>query len=178
MCGQEIIQIDLEGLNEDVQRFSFELGDAFFAAMAEQGGVPRHQGKVLAYIDATKGVGCYEFSVHVEGSITLPCDRCLDDMEQPITADSRVVVKRGERTDDNDDEVLMVDEKQRMVDLSWFVYETVELAIPIQHVHPEGECNPRMEEMLANYAGGWEDGSEEIDPRWKELEKLRTTIND
>ena len=106
----------------------------------------------------------------------MPCDRCLDDMEQPITADSRLVVKRGE-AGDNDGEVLMVDEVQRMVDLSWFVYETVELAIPIQHVHPEGVCNPKMLEVLANYEGGREE-EKETDPRWKELEKLRTTIND
>ena len=106
----------------------------------------------------------------------MSCDRCLDDMEQPITADSRLVVKRGE-AGDNDGEVLMVDEVQRMVDLSWFVYETVELAIPIQHIHPEGVCNPKMLEVLANYEGGREE-EKETDPRWKELEKLRTTIND
>ncbi len=176
MCGQQVIQIDLEGLNEDVQRFSFELGDAFFAAQAVRGGGQPYKGSVAARIDGSKGVGCYEFSVHVEGNITLPCDRCLDDMEQPITADSRLVVKRGE-AGDNDGEVLMVDEVQRMVDLSWFVYETLELAIPIQHVHPEGACNPKMLEVLANYEGGREE-EKETDPRWKELEKLRTTIND
>ena len=176
MCGSEIIQIDLEGLNEEVQRFSFELDDAFFAAMVDRGESQQHRGSVTVDVEGTKGVGCYEFSFHIEGTVMLVCDRCLEEMEQPVTADGKLVVKRGETTD-TDGDVLMVDETQRMVDLSWFVYETVELAIPIQHIHPEGTCNPKMLELLASHAGGRGD-EHETDPRWKDLEKLRTTIND
>ena len=176
MCGLEIIQINLEGLNEGVQHFTFELGDTFFAAMAARGERQAHKGNVVATIDGSKGIGCYDFNVHVEGTVTLACDRCLDDMLQPITADSHLVVKRGEPSNDNDD-VLMVDETQRMVDLSWFVYEMVELAIPIQHMHPEGECNPQMLEALAGHATQHDEDTT-VDPRWKDLEKLRTTIND
>lgn len=175
MCGLQIIQVDLEGLNEKVHRFSFEVGDVFFTAMAAQGERPAHKGNMVATIEATKGSGCYDFNIHVEGTVTLPCDRCLDDMLQPVTTDSHLVVKRGEPTNESDD-VLMVDETQHMVDLSWFVYEMVELAIPIQHVHPEGECNPAMLEVLACHEKNTEDG--DVDPRWKDLEKLRTTIND
>ncbi|MBR4389602.1 MAG: DUF177 domain-containing protein [Prevotella sp.] len=177
MCGHEIIQIDLEGLNEEIHRFSFELDDTFFAAMAAQSERQAHKGCMVVDIDGSKGTGCYDFTFHAEGTVTLPCDRCLEDMQQPVNADSKLVVKRGERTDDDGDDVLMVDDKQRMVDLSWFVYELVELAIPMQHVHPDGECNPQMLEMLANHMGRREDDND-IDPRWKDLEKLRTTIND
>ena len=62
----------------------------------------------------------------VEGKVTVPCDRCLDDLELDVET--------------NFSEVYTPDDSS--LDLSQDIYDYVCTALPLQRVHPEGECNP------------------------------------
>ena len=96
-------------------------------------------------------------------------------MEQPIETDNRLVVKLGS-TNSEDDDTVIVDENEGILDTSWYIYEFIALAIPIQHVHATGKCNPAMtkalEELSADRSGD-EESSQAIDPRWEALLKLK-----
>lgn len=94
-----------------------------------------------------KTIGFFELLFHSEGIVIVPCDRCLDDMEQPIVAENRLTVKLGAEYREDDD-LVTVDENEGILDLSWFIYEFIALAIPIQHVHEPGKCNAAMIEAL------------------------------
>ena len=37
-----------------------------------------------------------------------------------------------------------VDAKTGKLDLDWTIYEIIETSLPLQRVHPEGECNEDM----------------------------------
>ena len=94
-------------------------------------------------------------------------------MQQPISADNRLLVKLGEETNTEDDELITVSEDSGVLDLSWFIYEFVMLAIPIKHVHAPGKCNHVMTEKLEELsAARSSDEAKEIDPRWSALAKL------
>ena len=62
----------------------------------------------------------------VEGKVTVPCDRCLDDLELDVET--------------NFSEVYTPEDSS--LDLSQDIYDYVCTALPLQRVHPEGECNP------------------------------------
>jgi uncharacterized metal-binding protein YceD (DUF177 family) len=119
--------------------------------------------------------GFFELHFLTKGFVTVSCDRCLDDMEQPIEADNVLTVKLGDAYSDDDDTVT-IDENEGILDLSWFIYEFIMLAIPIKHVHAPGKCNSAMTQKLEELSGAVRSGEEEaeaIDPRWEKLKNLK-----
>ena len=172
MCSLELLKIDLKGFKEDQQVFEYNLGDEFFGALD---GSQLEHGALHVSVSIRKMTGFFELQFHTEGVVTVSCDRCLDDMEQPIVADNQLVVKLGDTYSDDDDTVT-IDENEGILDLSWFIYEFAMLAIPIKHVHAPGKCNSAMTQKLSELSGAVRSSEEEaeatIDPRWEALKKL------
>ncbi|MBO4670767.1 MAG: DUF177 domain-containing protein [Bacteroidales bacterium] len=67
------------------------------------------------------------------GTVVVPCDRCLDDLELEVATDFEETY-----TPDSDE-----------LDLSQDVYDYVCTALPLQRVHPEGQCNPETVKYLS-----------------------------
>ena len=173
MCSLETYKIDLKGLKEDETVLDFDLHDDFFQSLD---GSQLEHGALHVSVSIRKMTGFFELLFHTEGSVTVSCDRCLDDMEQPISTDNRMMVKLGDTYSDEDDTVT-IDENEGILDLSWFIYEFIMLAIPIKHVHAPGKCNSAMTQKLEELSGAVRSGEEEadapIDPRWEALKKLK-----
>ena len=172
MCSLETYKIDLKGLKEDETVLDFDLLDDFFQSLD---GSQLEHGALHVSVSIRKMTGFFELLFHTEGSVTVSCDRCLDDMEQPIDTDNRMMVKLGDTYSDDDDTVT-IDENEGILDLSWFIYEFIMLAIPIKHVHAPGKCNSAMTQKLEELSGAVRSGEEEaeaIDPRWEALLKLK-----
>ena len=172
MCSLEFLKIDLKGQKDAQCVYEYDLGDDFFEALD---GSQLEHGALHVSVSIRKMTGFFELQFHTEGIVTVSCDRCLDDMEQPIDADNSLVVKLGDTYSDDDDAVT-IDENEGMLDLSWFIYEFVMLAIPIKHVHAPGKCNSAMTQKLAELSGAVrssEEEEQEIDPRWEALKQLK-----
>ena len=178
MDSLESLKIDLKSLDTDAMSISCKLGDEFFKA-AESDEV--RSGNVQLSISARKSVsGLYEIDFHAEGTVKVPCDICLDDMDQPICTDNRLLAKLGEEYSEDDD-IVTVDKDDAILDTSWFVYESIALDIPIKHVHAPGKCNPAMIKALEEHSASRkaeEEKEKGVDPRWSELEKLKSIIKD
>ncbi len=185
MCDLELFKIDLHRLDESGETFHFDLDNSFFEALdaSEVRG-----GDLKATVEVRPVThGSFELQFHAEGTAVVSCDLCLDDMDQPIIADGMLIVRFGDVEavqtggDTDGGDIVVVDENEGIGDVSWFIYEFIALAIPIKHVHEDGECNPEMVKVLGGYMSG---GSQEhndgqaTDPRWSELEKLKTIIKD
>ena len=171
MCSLEHLKIDLKGMKEAVMTSEYDLGDEFFGALD---GSQLEHGALHVSVSIRKMTGFFELQFHTEGTVTISCDRCLDDMEQPIVADNTLVVKLGDTYSDEDDTVT-IDENEGILDMSWFIYEFIMLAIPIKHVHAPGKCNSAMTQKLEELSGAVRSGEEEakeVDPRWEALSKL------
>ncbi len=173
MFSFETLKIDLAGMKEDSFEVSCELGDEYFQGLDD---AEIQSGKVNAVVSIRKAAtGEFALSLSIDGSVTVQCDLCLDDMLQPVKGESSFIVKLGEAEADVDD-VIMVDENEGVLDTSWLIYETIALAIPIKHVHAPGKCNAAMTEKLAELSAtrsGDEVAEGGIDPRWAELMKLK-----
>lgn len=172
MCSLEQFKIDLKNQKDEVRTFDFDLDNLFFSALD---GSEVKQGALHASVSIRKMTGFYELLFHTEGTVTVTCDRCLDDMSQPIETINRLVVKLGAAYSEEDD-VITVSEDEGILDVSWLIYEFIALAIPIKHVHAPGKCNPAMSQVLEELSADRssdEASDQPIDPRWSALEKLK-----
>lgn len=171
MCYLERFDIDLKALTDEVTPLSWELDDQYFESLEDvqvQGGSLHVSGSIR------KTVGFFELSLQTDGTVRIPCDRCLDMMDQPIEADLRLIVKLGSEYRE-DDEVITVDENEGILHTAWFLYESIALAVPIQHVHQPGDCNDAMMRVLEEHSAARSSDADakEIDPRWSALLKLK-----
>lgn len=178
MCSLDSLKIDLRGLSEGLTVFDFKLDNDYFAAI---NGEEVKRGDVDVRLTVDKAAErYYEFDFSLSGTVFVPCDRCLDDMELPIETDGHLVVKLGEEYSEDDD-IVVVAENEGILDTSWFIYEFIALAIPIKHVHAPGKCNRAMIDLIEEYTATRSsdgDGEHPIDPRWSGLKEIKNNIKD
>ena len=171
MCYLERFCIDLKALTMEETPLSWELDDQFFESLE---GAQLQGGSLHVSGSIRKATGFYELLLHTDGTVRIPCDRCLDIMDQPIDADLRLVVKLGSEYSEDDD-IIIVDENEGILQTAWFIYESVVLAVPIQHVHQPGDCNDAMMRVLEEHSAARSSDADakEIDPRWEKLKNLK-----
>jgi uncharacterized metal-binding protein YceD (DUF177 family) len=176
-------------MKSDVEEHTFTLNDKFFTDLE----APEVQkGNLTVQLQVRRTSGLYVLRFHTEGTILIPCDRCLDDMELPIETDDELKVKMADAYND-ENEIIEIDENEGFLNVAWFIYEFIALNIPMTHVHEPGECNEAMVEELKKHLcvsaldededefdeedGGKLDEEDEaapreIDPRWNALKKI------
>ena len=172
MCSLERFKIDLKALKAEETALEWDVDENFFAALD---GAEVQRGVLHVSASIRKVSGFFELQLHAAGTVDIPCDRCLDLMEQPIVADNQLTVRFGSENSE-EDETIVVSEDEGIIDCAWLVYETIALAIPIQHVHAPGKCNPAMTQVLEELSAdrsGDEESSQAVDPRWEKLLKLK-----
>lgn len=172
MSRLEPFKIDLKGLREGVSVLEFGLNDEFFESIE----APEiRRGRLHTILSIHRTDDFFELHFHITGSVIIPCDLCLEDMDQPIETDNFLMVKFGEGHLEEDD-LLTLEENEEFLDVSWFIYEFIELNIPIKHVHAPGKCDLAMMKVLKEFSASRRgDGNEEkpIDPRWAALNKIK-----
>ena len=172
MCSLEFLKIDLKSLKEEETSLEFDLDDTYFEALDD---AEVKKGSLHVSVSIRRATGFFELLFHTAGTVIIPCDRCLDDMDLPVETENRLVVKLGSEYSEEDD-VIVVSENEGILDMSWLIYEFVALVIPIRHVHAPGKCNIAMtktlEELSADRSSD-EESSQPTDPRWDKLKNLK-----
>ncbi len=172
MLNMKAMNIDLKSLTEGDHTFSFQIDDSFFQNLTD---AEIKQGNVDAKAVIHKTTDSnYTLELTIKGDVTVTCDLCLDDMQQPINSTNSFIVNLGKEAS-NDDDVITIDENEGILSLVWLIYEAIVLAIPIKHVHAPGKCNDAMTKKLKELSAtrsGDEDAAD-TDPRWAKLETLK-----
>lgn len=183
----DLYKIDLRNLAQGVHSYTFELGNTFFVNID---GDEVQKGKVKAELTLKRTSVAFEMNFQLNGAVMVPCDRCLDEMELPVETQNRLVVKFGKEYAEESDEVVVIPEDEGAINLAWFLYEFVALAVPIKHVHVPGKCNKSMTSKLKKHSSRSADDTDEdydddtadtsmgddtvdtTDPRWDALKGL------
>jgi uncharacterized metal-binding protein YceD (DUF177 family) len=157
----KLYDIDLKNLTPGIHEYDFLLENKFFIDID---GDQVQKGKVNVHltVNATASM-IYEMNFQIDGVVMVPCDRCLDDMEVPINTNNRLVVKFGNEYAEESDEVVIVPEEEGSINIAWFLYEFIALAIPMKHVHAPGKCNKAMTSKLKRHSARNVDDEDEID---------------
>ena len=122
--------VKLTSLAPGKNPFKWHAGAEFFEAFGNV--------EILdADLEVTAEVVCHgltaEASCGIAGSVTVACDRCLEDLVIPVETSF------AEQYTPDEDEL----------DLSQDVYDFVCTSLPLQRVHPEGECNQETTKYLS-----------------------------
>jgi len=189
----DLYKVDLKNMQQDILELEYRLDNQFFANID---GEDVQKGKVNVSLKIAKSSigGTFNLSFSLNGIIIIPCDRCLDDMEFPIETTARLIVKFGNDYSEESDEIIIIPETEGIINLAWFLYEFVALAIPIKHIHGPGKCNKQMSSKLRKHTAKSaddddsdsfemedtedivltdDDTEETTDPRWDALKGLK-----
>ena len=164
------------------------LNNEFFANI-EADEIPKGRLKACVVINTKPSHFDLDFSI--EGVAIISCDRCLDDMELPISTTAHLTVKFGKEFAEEGDDIIIIPEEEGEINLAWFLYEFVALCIPLKHVHLPGKCNKEMSATLKKHSAksrnddddgfalnylteiNGEEEAKTTDPRWDVLKDLR-----
>jgi uncharacterized metal-binding protein YceD (DUF177 family) len=165
--------VDLKGLKADTLEMEFDLDNAFFGDID---GDEFQQGAVKAVVTVRKNRDVFEFSFSLNGTVVVPCDRCLDDLEIDVATGNTLRVKLGDEYADEGD-IVIVPEQDGDLNIAWYLYEFIVLALPMKRVHAPGKCNQEMTGRLGKHSAGADDDSREdadmVDPRWEGLKNIQ-----
>ena len=182
-------KIDLKGMQADSCKYEFVLDNLFFANID---GPEVQKGKVNVVLVVKKTSRAFELNFQTDGMVWVPCDRCLDDMEQPVSSTDKLLVKFGHEYAEEGDNLIVIPEEEGEINVAWFMYEFIALAIPMKHVHAPGKCNKAMSSKLSKHLRTTSDDEMDedsfvpeesnelvnddtetaVDPRWDELKKI------
>lgn len=188
-------KIPLKDLAVGSHVYEFALDNVFFENID---GPEVQKGKVAAHVVVKKSEQAFKMDFDIKGVVQIPCDRCLDNMDQEVECQSDLIVKFGKDYAEESDKIIVIPEAEGEINLAWFLYEFIALSIPMRHIHPAGKCSKGMVSKLKKHIAvskneDDEDNSEEetfdfvendetdlperkedkqTDPRWDGLKNL------
>ena len=144
--------IPFSSYSNGLHKFEYELVDAFFKLFPES---EIQKADVLVKVEMIRQERQLEFSFTLDGWVLQPCDRCLEEYEQPITGEFKLYGKFGHGNNEDEFDVVWLPEDVCHIDLSQYLYEYVMLSLPMRKVHPDiaggrPGCDPGMLDLLKN----------------------------
>jgi len=163
--------IPFVGLKVGLHQLKFEVDNAFFA-MYENTLVK--QGKITINLDLDKRSHMTILDFALAGSVVTDCDRCMEDINLPISGEYTLHAKYSEEEIDDTDEVIYIHPKLSRLNVAQFIYEYIHLSIPMIKTcesDPEANCN---EEILSRFEEEAKDDGDEVkkNPMWDALNDL------
>lgn len=165
MNKQKDYVIPFKGLSTGTHQYQFELGKSFFESFEF---FESESGKLFVDIELVKESALLDFHFKINGNVDLACDRCLVKFTETVDGEFRLVVKFGEEYAEESDEIIILPAMESSIDLKQYLFEYVNLLLPIKRVHEnENDCDPDMMEKLKYLE------DQKTDPRWDALKDIK-----
>lgn len=161
-------KIHFTSLKPGIYTYSYQLDDTFFEGFKNEeikGGTVNFDVKM----ERREHILLFTFSFY--GQVKTYCDRCLGEMSVDIEGEERLAVRFSDSEQSEDEETVILPEKADEIDLTPWLYEYVAVRIPLQHTHPEGDCDPEVTKYITGDIP--DHGDDYIDPRWEALKELK-----
>lgn len=176
--GKSQYNIQFGGLSVGEHEFEFEVTEKFFEQY-EDSEITR----ASIHVDATlvKQNNLMHMLFDFEGTIGLSCDRCLIEYDCPVSGQEKLVIKHG-NPEESTDEMLVLREGLDEADISQYLYEYIELAIPYRKVPCEDENLeydelPCDQETLSKFEEHKIDEEPTANPEWEKLKNIKFNNN-
>ena len=165
--------MNILGLSNKAHHFTYRLDDDFFK---KYGSESIAHGDFLAEVTLDKRETFIEAIFKIKGTAALICDRSLMPFDEPIEIDKSIVFKYGQEEGEISDEITIIHRDRDVLDMGQYLYEYLVLAVPMKKLHPslrEDETNDDSSNGKMIYTSQDESSSDEVDPRWEKLKKLK-----
>jgi uncharacterized metal-binding protein YceD (DUF177 family) len=139
--------LNFKDLSDGKHTFEFKLNDSFFAQFED---IDIEKGDIDVKIIAEKRNSSINLTFEINGNVSIICNRCLDNMILPVKTQNDVLAQFGQNFS-QDDDILIIDEKYENLDIAWLLYEFIAVSLPIQRVHPDGQCDVEMMKLFDRY---------------------------
>ncbi len=141
-------KIDIKGLANGKHHYGFHIDGTFFEAYEND---TIGEADLTVEVDLVKEAGLMTVMMDIDGTVVVPCDRCLTDLSLPVEIEQKFSVRfdgAGMRDTDGADDEIQVKGDGTEIDLSQVIYDYVCTALPIRKVHEDGKCDPEMMEKM------------------------------
>lgn len=163
--------INFANIGGEEEEFEFQITDAFFKNFDES---PIQHGDIDVLVVVEKKENMLLLDFTTQGKVTVPCDRCLQDLELEIEGYNELILKIGDHNEELSENVIMISSKEHELDVSQYIYEFISLSIPMRNVHDEKEngqsCDPEALKEIEKHIS--HDNESTTDPRWDGLKNI------
>ncbi|MEM7297844.1 MAG: DUF177 domain-containing protein [Bacteroidota bacterium] len=163
-------RIDIFGLSNNTHEFDFSFNDEFFEAF-ESSLVSK--GKGACDIELIKSDSMITLNFSIQGTIELECDRSLELFDYPINVNKELIYKYGDEEKELSDDVFVIPKGTQEIYISEFLYEAINLEVPMKKLHPKFQNDDESDEMIYSSHEEKEENEDKVDPRWEALKKLK-----
>ena len=177
-------EIAFVGLKPGIHDYNYEITDKFFVDFQQQ---DFRNCKANVKVSLEKNNGFMLMKFEIGGSLEVTCDRCNNDLPFELWDEFRITVKMVENPEvmndqEEDPDVYYIGRNESHLDLSNWIYEFINLSIPMQKVcsfeKMDGpHCNPAALDVLKKMEPEEEKEVTEENPIWKGLKKFKDLDN-
>lgn len=177
MSHRREFEIAFVGLKPGVHEYVYDLDDKFFAEFGEQDFNNAHT-QVRMMLDKHPSFLILKFEVG--GKVETACDRCGNNIPFELWDEFEILVKMVENPEEmneeeGDPDVYYISRTESHIDVKGWLYEFVNLSLPMQKMCSEEEmggpmCNKEVLEKLKRLSPA---ENEVKNPIWKGLDKLK-----
>lgn len=143
-------EIPITGLQIGSHKFHFDIDDSFLSSFDGS----YKKGQLKAEIELDKKPSLIEVDFKIKGTVNMPCDRCMEDIDLPVLTDNALVFKYAE-VESEEEEIVYILNSAIKLDLAKYIYEFIMLGIPLRKIkdcEAEGfkDCNKKILAYLDN----------------------------
>lgn len=166
--------IPVNSLEEGVHEFDFQIDELFFKQFEYTEVI---SGQLQVHVQCEKRTHLMDLQINISGTIRLVCDRCLEEFDEPIDINNQLIVKLGDSFLEESADVIIIAATDEELNIAKFIFEYIELSIPITKSHPYDEndmptCNPEVLAKLEQYTKHTKPENF-TDPRWEMLKNIK-----
>jgi uncharacterized metal-binding protein YceD (DUF177 family) len=177
MSHRREYEIAFVGLKPGIHEYGYEIRDKFFEAFQQQDFV-NCNAQVKLTLDRKTGFMLLKFEIG--GQLEVICDRCNNPLPLELWDEFNITVKMVDEPDqmneqEEDPDVYYISRSDSHVDVANWIYEFINLSIPMQKVcsfeKMDGPyCNKAALDVLKKLKNNDEQSA---NPIWKGLEKFK-----
>ena len=158
------------GLKNGEHKFLYKLDNEFFVHF-ETSKIKEAQIDIEVVFDRQESI--VTLDIACAGHYMASCDRCMVKIAIPITFEEQVILKLEETPEVVIDEVVYLDPKTSLIDISSHIYECVHVHMPMQNLKDcESDDYVDCDNELLDRLDDREDEKSEGKGIWSELDKL------
>lgn len=168
--------IPVKGLKNVIHKFEYFIDHSFFKHFEDS---PVNDGALNVDVTFEKRPDLFVLQIDFKGTVKADCDRCLVQIDLPISDSQRLMVKVGEG-ESEDPDIIFIHPEESKLNIAPYIYEFVLLAMPMIKVYDcdndeNPACNFEMLKYLDENSEQKEEGAS--NPIWDELKKLDNLNN-
>lgn len=180
MASLKLFDIDIHNLSLKEYDYQFDIDNSFFALFEDS---IVEKGRLTAKVNMSLHPGVIEMDFAIQGSVVIICDRSLEEYDQEINTNDRLLFKFGEENTEISEEIISITRDTHRINVAQYIYEFITIAIPFVKRHPrfqqeeDNDDEVKLIYQSSTAPAEDEDNKDSEDPRWALLKNLKNNLN-